>query len=98
MSEEKKENVIREKSAMIIKYLQSLDPATEITAKEVSKAIKLTPKQVDGAFTSGVKSKGYGYRKEAQIQDSEGRWINVKYLMLTDEGRNLNWENISIKK
>lgn len=89
---------MRIKTKMILEYLQGLPDEKKVTSEEVALATGLTRKQVDGSFTSGIKAAGYGYREPDQIQDEEGRWVNVKYLVLTDEGRNLDLTKIEAKK
>ena len=61
-----------------------------LTSADVAEAIGLTKKQVDGIFTMAIQKKDLGVRTPAQVQDKDGKYVNVNYLSLTDAGMALN--------
>ena len=74
-----------ENSKKIFTFLQEND-GKDFTAADVATALGLEKKSVDGAFTSAIQKKEYGYRQEAQVE-VDGKYVDVKFLKLTDAGR-----------
>jgi hypothetical protein len=74
-----------ENSKKVFSFLQAND-GKDLTAADVAKALGLEKKSVDGAFTSAIQKKEYGYREEAQVE-VDGKYVDVKFLKLTDAGR-----------
>lgn len=71
---------------MVLEYLKSVQGKQDVTAKMVADELGLDVKQVNGIFTAALQRKELGYREEAQIQDESGKYVDVKYLKLTDAG------------
>lgn len=78
---------MKENSKKVFKYLQSLDPSTNVTSQDVADALGFEKKRVDGIFTSSIQRKDYGYREEAEIELDNGTHKMVKFLRLNDAGR-----------
>ena len=74
-----------ENSKKVFSFLQAND-GKDLTAADVANALGLEKKSVDGAFTSAIQKKEYGYREEAQVE-VDGKYVDVKFLKLTDAGR-----------
>lgn len=74
-----------ENSKKVFSFLQAND-GKDLTAADIAKALGLEKKSVDGAFTSAIQKKEYGYREEAQVE-VDGKYVDVKFLKLTDAGR-----------
>ena len=76
-----------ENSKKVFTYLQGIGDA-DVTAADVAAALGLEKKSVDGAFTSAIQKKEYGFRQPAQVLDKEtNRYVDVKFLKLTDAGK-----------
>ncbi len=78
-----------EKSRTVIEYLRGVHP-TKKTAQEIADATGMAKKSVDSTFTMGVVKKGLGVREEVEITKDDGTHDKVKYLVLTDEGLNVD--------
>lgn len=78
-----------EKSRTVIEYLRSVHPEKK-TAQQIADATGMAKKSVDSTFTMGVVKKGLGVREEVEIQKEDGSHDKIKYLILTDEGLNVN--------
>ena len=78
---------MKENTKKVIKYLQGLAEADNVTAADVATALNLEKKSVDGIFTSAIQRKGLGVRQEAEIELDDGTHQKVKFLKLTDDGR-----------
>lgn len=74
------ENTIR-----VLEYLKSVN-GQNVTSEDVSKALGLEKRSVDGSFTAGLQRKGLGVRVPAEIELEDGTHQSVKFLQLTDEG------------
>ena len=57
-----------------------------VTAEDVALATGLTKRQVDGIFTAAIQKKGFGNRVPAQVKTDDDKYVNVKYLTLSDVG------------
>lgn len=75
-----------ENSKKVITYLQGIGDA-DVTAADVAAALGLEKKSVDGIFTSAIQKKDLGIRQPAQVQGDDGRYVDVKFLKLTDAGK-----------
>ena len=69
----------------VFEYLRKMKDK-QVTAEDVAIATGLTKKQVDGIFTAAIQKKGFGDRVPAQIKGNDNKYINVKYLTLSDVG------------
>lgn len=70
-------------------FLMDNDGA-DLTAADVADALGLEKRQVDGIFTSALQRKNFGLREEAEIELEDGSHKKVKFLRLTDAGRQLD--------
>ena len=77
---------MKENTRKVFDYLKEND-GNDHTAATVAEALGLEKRQVDGIFTSAIQRKGYGVREEAEETNADGSHTKVKYLRLTDEGR-----------
>ena len=78
--------VLTEKQALIHKFLMETD-GENFTAYQVADATGIERKSIN-VLVNGLVSKGYCVREEAVVTDDEGKPSTVKYVVLTDEGRN----------
>lgn len=79
---------MKENSRKVLAYLQEND-GKDLIAAEVADALGLEKRSVDGIFTAFQK-KELGFREEAERETDEGKHVQVKYLRLTDAGRNFD--------
>ena len=80
---------MKENSKKVLNYLKEINGA-EVTAADVAKELGLEVKSVNGIFTSAIQKKGFGFRKESEVELDDGTHKKVKFLFLTDEGMNLD--------
>lgn len=76
---------MKENSKRVLNYLKEHD-GEDLTAANVSEALGLEKRSVDGIFTSAIQRKGLGVRVPAEVENPDGTHTAVKYLRLTDEG------------
>lgn len=81
---------MKENTKTVITYLQGLDESVNVTAADVAAALNLEKRQVDGIFTSAIQRKGHGVRVAAEVELEDGTHKAVKFLKLTDTGRQLD--------
>lgn len=81
---------MKENTKTVITYLQGLDADVNVTAADVAAALNLEKRSVDGIFTSAIQRKGYGVRQAAEIELEDGTHKAVKFLKLTESGRQLD--------
>ena len=79
---------MKESTKAVVKYLQSIGDK-DVTAADVAAALGMEKKSVDGAFTAALQRKDFGYRQEAEVLE-DGKHKVVKFLKLTDAGKNLD--------
>lgn len=78
--------MMKENTKKVLTYLQEHD-GEDLTAADVAEALDIPKKSVEGAFTSFCnKSKGWGYRQEAEAELSDGSHKAIKLLRLTEAG------------
>lgn len=80
---------MKKETKMVFQYLKDND-GLDLTAANVAEALGLSKKQVDGIFTSAIQRKDYGVREPAEVTLPDGSHQKVKWLRLTDEGRELD--------
>lgn len=75
-----------ENTQKIFKYLQANNDG--YTAQEIANATGLPVKTVNGAFTSGIQRKEFGYRSEDKVKVTlpDGTEIEGKQLFLNEAG------------
>lgn len=78
-----------ENSVKVLNYLKGID-GQDVTSADVAAALGLERKSVDGIFTSAIQKKGYGVRVPAEVELEDGTHRAVKFLVLTDEGKNFD--------
>ena len=78
---------MKENTKTVITYLQGLDANVNVTAADVAAALNLEKRSVDGIFTSAIQRKGFGVRVAAEVELEDGTHKAVKFLKLTDAGR-----------
>lgn len=81
---------MKENTKNVIVYLQGLNETENVTAADVAAALNLEKRSVDGVFTSAIQRKGYGVRVPAEIELEDGTHKAVKFLKLTEAGRQLD--------
>ena len=83
---------MKEGTLNIFKFLREHD-GEDLTATDVAEALGVDPRSVNGSFTSFQK-KGWGKREEAEVELSDGKHQRVKFLRLTDEGRDISIDSL----
>jgi hypothetical protein len=76
---------MKDSTRTVFEYLKKMKDKN-VTAAEVAVATGLTKKQVDGIFTAAIQRKGFGSRIPAQVKGDDDKYIDVKYLTLSDVG------------
>lgn len=75
-------------SKMILSYLKD-NAGADLTAADVAEALGVDVKVVNGAFTSAIQRKNYGFREEAEVEVVEGDKVShkkIKFLRLNQAG------------
>lgn len=75
---------MKEGTLKIFNYLKEHN-GEDLTANDVAEALGITPRSVNGSFTSFQK-KGWGIREPAEVELEDGTHKAVKILRLTPEG------------
>ena len=81
--------VLKENSRKVLDYVKAND-GTNMTAADIAAGTGLEVKQVNGIVTSAFQKKGLMQRTPAEIQLEDGTHKAVKFISLTDEGRNFD--------
>lgn len=76
---------MKDSTRTVFEYLKKMKDKN-VTAAEVAVATGLTKKQVDGIFTAAIQRKGFGSRIPAQVKGDDDKYVDVKYLTLSDVG------------
>jgi len=77
---------LTEKQALIHKFLKDTD-GEKFTAYQIADATEIERKSIN-VLVNGMVTKGYCVREEGTTVDEEGKETAVKFVVLTDEGRN----------
>ena len=80
---------LKENSRKVLDYVKANDGA-DMTAADIAAGTGLEVKQVNGIVTSAFQKKGLMKRTPAEIQLEDGTHKAVKFISLTDEGRNFD--------
>ena len=80
---------LKENSRKVLDYVKAND-GTNMTAADIAAGTGLEVKQVNGIVTSAFQKKGLMKRTPAEIQLEDGTHKAVKFISLTDEGRNFD--------
>ena len=78
-----------ENSRKVYDYVKSVD-GQNITAADIAEATGLAIKSVNGVVTSAFQKKGLMERVPAEIEMEDGSHKAVKFIRLTDAGREFN--------
>lgn len=62
----------------------------QLTAGDIAEMAGLTKKTVDGVVTSAFQKKGLMVRTEAEVELPDGTHKKVKFISLTDAGREID--------
>ena len=81
--------MLKENSRLIYDYVKEHD-GEDITANDIAEGTGLNAKQVNGSVTSAFQRKGLMERVEAEIELEDGKHKTVKFIKLTDAGREFN--------
>lgn len=78
-----------ENSRKVYDYVKSVD-GQNITAADIAEATGLEIRSVNGVVTSAFQKKGLMERVPAEIEMEDGSHKAVKFIRLTDAGREFN--------
>lgn len=94
---------MKENTKTVFNYLKEHD-GEDIIAKDISEATGLPIKSVNGIVTAALCRKGKDYAErvpgQVQEQDENGNtlWKTVKFIKLTDKGRESTVESIEAEE
>ena len=80
---------LKENSKKVFNYVKEMD-GQNITAADIAEATGLEVRSVNGIVTSAFQRKGLMERIPAEIQLEDGTHKAVKFISLTDEGKNFD--------
>lgn len=80
---------LKENSRKVLDYVKAND-GTNMTAADIAAGTDLEVKQVNGIVTSAFQKKGLMQRTPAEIQLEDGTHKAVKFISLTEEGKNFD--------
>ena len=80
---------LTENSRKVLDYVKAND-GTNMTAADIAAGTGLEVKQVNGIVTSAFQKKGLMKRTPAEIQLEDGTHKAVKFISLTDAGKNFD--------
>ena len=80
---------LKENSRKVLDYVKAND-GTNMTAADIAAGTGLEVKQVNGIVTSAFQKKGLMQRTPAEIQLEDGTHKGVKFISLTEEGKNFD--------
>lgn len=75
----------------VFNYVRDNDGA-DITAADIAEALSLEVKSVNGTVTSAFQKKGLMVREEGEVELADGTHKKVKFIRLTDAGREFDPE------
>ena len=80
---------LKENSRKVLEYVSAHD-VENMTAADIAEGTGLEVKSVNGIVTSAFQKKGLMERIPAEIELEDGSHKAVKFIRLTDEGRNFD--------
>lgn len=83
--------MLKENSKIVFNYVKDHE-GENITAADIAKGTELEVRSVNGIVTSAFQRKGLMARNAAEIELEDGSHKAVKFIVLTDEGRNFDPE------
>lgn len=78
--------MLSENARKVYDYLYELD-GRNVTSTDIAEALNLGRKTVDAIVTSAFQKKGYSERIPAEIELADGSHKTVKFIRLTEAGR-----------
>lgn len=82
---------LKENSKKVLDYVMANEDSN-ITATDISEALGLTVKQVNGIVTSAFQKKGFMERKESEVELEDGTHKKVKFIRMTDLGKSTDFD------
>lgn len=82
---------LKPNSIAVFNYVKENDGA-DFTAQDIAEALNLEVKSVNGIVTSAFQKKGLMTREEAEVELADGSHKKVKFIRLTDAGRDFDPE------
>ncbi len=83
--------MLKPNSKLVYDYVKAHD-GENFTASDIANATGLSTKQVNGSVTSAFQKKGLMERIPAEIENEDGTHKSVKFIRLTDQGREFDPE------
>lgn len=83
--------MLKENSKIVFNYVKAHE-GENITAADIAEGTGLEVRSVNGIITSAFQRKGLMARVPAEIELADGSHKAVKFIVLTDEGRNFDPE------
>lgn len=83
--------MLKENSKIVFNYVKAHE-GENITAADIAEGTGLEVRSVNGIVTSAFQRKGLMARVPAEIELADGSHKAVKFIVLTDEGRNFDPE------
>ena len=91
---------VTEKSLLVLNYLKDIGDKN-VTSADIAEALDMPKKSVDGTITRGLQAKGLTERVPAniEIEDEDGNPAikNVKFIKLTDAGKEYDHEQAKVE-
>ena len=84
---------LKENSLKVLNYVREHD-GEKFTAADIADGTGLAVKSVNGIVTSAFQRKGLMERVPAQVE-IDGKYRDVKFIRLTDEGKNFDENAVS---
>ena len=83
--------MLKPNSKLVYDYVKE-NGSSNITAADIAEGTGLEVRSVNGIVTSAFQRKGLMARNAAEIELEDGSHKAVKFIVLTDEGRNFDPE------
>lgn len=83
--------MLKENSKLVFNFVKAHE-GENITAADIAEGTGLEVRSVNGIVTSAFQRKGLMARVPAEIELEDGSHKAVKFIVLTDEGRNFDPE------
>ena len=83
--------MLKENSKIVFNYVKAHE-GENITAADIAEGTGLEVRSVNGIVTSAFQRKGLMERVPAEVELEDGSHKAVKFIVLTDEGRNFDPE------
>ena len=77
---------LKPNSLAVFNFVKDND-GSDFTAADIAEALDLEVKQVNGIVTSAFQKKGLMVREEAEVELADSTHKRVKFIRLTDAGR-----------